>query len=205
MDGDGIRVGAYEKEEIPHPKEIELIRRAIAELVGVSIGFHYEVNRRGIYYELSGPSVEAQAGGRSYRAIQFLEEEGRLYWLSMVITYALKLGVPQFGQVSIVLFSGLFSGEKEALLRAEWDRLEPATEHAQPHWHVYGTREGDVHDLRNSVDLMHLAMATTWHVDGDTTESHYCEPSGEMLPRWIIGCLKYVRGQLAYVSHRRPG
>lgn len=68
------------------------------------------------------------------------------YWINISLTFLPKFNnskskvkpdIFQFSGVSIRVFKGLTTDDKEPLFRAEWDVLKDDNNHAQPHWHIY--------------------------------------------------------------------
>lgn len=85
--------------------------------------------------------------GNQHRVIRLLPEIlSYTYWINISLTFLPILNKSksnvkpesfQFSGVSIRVFKGLATEDKEPLFRAEWDVLKDDNNHAQPHWHIY--------------------------------------------------------------------
>jgi len=163
---------------------------------------------------------------QEYPVLYFEATPSRTYWLAIALRFAPLLERFKLIQVSLVLFEGTETDpEKSPLLRAEWDDLEEAGVHAQPHWHVYKDRSaarsgggafpavssGPIVFSPQAAELedperiglrdrprFHYAMAARWHLE----EGGSCRSSlsAAGLMSWLDGCIDYIRGQLPHIS-----
>jgi hypothetical protein len=118
-------------------KELEFI-----ELQKDSKRYIYELtnNKSGIVFATDDR-------GNKHRVIRLLPEiPSYTYWINISLTFLPILNKSksnvkpesfQFSGVSIRVFKGLATEDKEPLFRAEWDVLKDDNNHAQPHWHIY--------------------------------------------------------------------
>jgi hypothetical protein len=175
---------------------------------------------------------ETAEARETYPILKLAEWKGRSYWVAIVLTFRWKLGELALQNIGILLFRGAgLAGTREIVLRAEWDRdaKHSAGQHAQPHWHVYGSRltpfethhylvldetEGlteigsEVFNAVETIDRdedlrrFHLAMCARWHLD--EKELHYEAPEDAKVERWLRNCVRYIREQLEYLSEESP-
>jgi len=80
--------------------------------------------------------------------------------------------------------------------------------HAQPHWHVYGSRLEAIAQESPSVPVnpegvrrMHLAASARWHED--VHSPNYVHLGPHNLEGWVKGSLNYLGSQLVYLSRHR--
>ncbi|MEA5617848.1 hypothetical protein VB711_08350 [Cronbergia sp. UHCC 0137] len=117
-------------------KELEFI-----ELQKDSKRYIYELtnNKSGIVFATDDR-------GNKHRVIRLLPEIlNYIYWINISLTFLPVFNNPklkvkpdsfQFSGVSIRVFKGFITDDKEPLFRAEWDVLKDDNNHAQPHWHI---------------------------------------------------------------------
>lgn len=116
--------------------------------------------------------------------------------------------------------------QKASLFRAEWMMHDTAIAdgHAQPHWHVIGAAgikyDSGFEDFLASGSgfggflerdnkpphlsafrHFHYAMVTGWHHDAEQGHCHTLASQDSALA-WIIGCVGYIKHQLAHVSKK---
>jgi len=146
-----------------------------------------------------------------------------LLWLSVRLSFKPRLEKLTHAQIRVL--SGERTGNKTCLLRVEWDPRELSTsslekDHGQPHWQIDPaiapttfagfqldeTRQSVAPRLRyySNVDLIHLAMATTFHLKSSGSRVSSADTTPEAVARWLERSVAYVLSQLRYVTKKVP-
>jgi len=181
-------------------------------------------------YILSGAGVTLAEAQYKYTVVPFFSSSSVNYWLGVSLEFEFVEGERHLSNVCLQIFEGLATDDKKTpLVRAEWDNNQGPGQvlHAQPHWHIYpsrvnrerekqqfviepgiqtftpGVKEGDFNGISNSewnkAEKFHFAMASRWHIDGKNAHQEKIDTG--KLPKWLDGCVSYIRDQLQYL-HR---
>lgn len=189
------------------------------------LGFAPEPAEGQSAYELSG-HARGQAfdgEGRSYTVLPLLEDRsGARYWVAVRVNFKWPKGIAEIRDVQIVVFHGTADPGKEAVFRAEWHDWDD--QHAQPHWHIYRTRQdaidldaggvteivledagGDGETLApnaipvRGLDDFHFAMCSSWASGAERPDGHRNAIQSDAVQIWIRQCLAYCKAQLEYL------
>lgn len=134
------------------------------------------------------------------------------YWFALRLDFVPDAGDHVLRQASLLIFYG--EAIPQPFVRAEWDNAVPDGEHAQPHWHIYGSTmdqtalgfpapSGGEYPVEKSARI-HYAMSATWRLHGSSPTAHW-KPldSVDALANWIAGCLQYLVTQLIYFERKQ--
>jgi hypothetical protein len=143
-----------------------------------------------------------------------------VFWLFLEIKFKLgstnkKRKVEMFPHISLSVFQGEETEEKQQLFRAEWDDYNNIEEkHPQPHWHITSSQaiektlkeyandfgENDFISLleqekKETIDVkrIHFAMNGSWHNNGYHTHKIDNE---QQIVKWLQGLLSHLRTEL---------
>ncbi|HYU31056.1 MAG TPA: hypothetical protein VEW48_02755 [Thermoanaerobaculia bacterium] len=186
------------------PGEVESCAAALKAALGMPhLRLEPTLLSRGeIAYFLKDPSAVGTPEGS---IVPLHAVESRSFWLGAQVKVESQLDETHFRSLSLRVLQGLRTGPKEALLRAEWERVQaPERRDAQPHWHVYMSNldrlSSEPSQTRNVMKKFHFAMAAQWHLG--ELGAHYEEPEPEKLGYWLAGWVRYTRMQLELVASR---
>jgi hypothetical protein len=202
-----IAIGPLQLDE---PKEIRDTVNAIRPFgLRHQIGFRPEVAGNGIVrFYLSG-GVPVTSGGLSYFALPLIDDAPIRFWFAVDLQFETSGGRSTLQHLSILVFGGVLTTDTRRILRAEWDMR--ATQHAQPHWHVYGSELTELFYLdsaeskmRLDINRFHFAMSARWMDDDGEETNHNISPTAGGVKRWIAATLAYSQKQLRYVAERSP-
>jgi len=204
------------------------LRRILGAHVEVQARQHQGTTTSLYFYTM--PLVQAEIRNES-RPVLLLESEHR--WLHIAIDlHFIARQLWRVNHVSIGLLEGDPSAtQKEQLLRAEWQvHAKPDDSgHAQPHWHVLraagsadlpnfsqvveqesgfraflGQMVADEPGSHDAFGHFHYAMMADW--TGASPQGVRHVPCDELaVVKWIDGCVRYIRHQLAHVDRRAGG
>lgn len=191
---------------IQEPPELEAVRKSLSKTLGSVVSFSIDVAAQGHrYYVQGGSGEEVRAPGRVYPAILFYVHEPIRFWLSCNLLFRPQRGAAVLDQASITILAGTLAAEARELMRAEWDSSEGP--HAQPHWHVYGSKvtetfqgladETETDGTRLNLSRFHFAMSVRWM---DPDGGHGVAVSGPGVTRWLPACAEYIGAQIKYLA-----
>jgi hypothetical protein len=197
---------------IQDPPELEAIRKSLTNTLRNVVSFSPIAQPRGgyRYHAISGEEVRTSPGQseqeRIYPAFLLYATDSVRFWVSCSLLSRSERGASVVDEASVIVLAGTLSTDVRELLRAEWDSFD--SPHAQPHWHVYGSRvaemfqrpEGEVgSDMRLNLSRFHFAMSARWM---DHTGGHRETVSGMGVARWLPACIEYTRAQIEYLAER---
>jgi hypothetical protein len=143
-----------------------------------------------------------------------------VFWLFLEIKFELgstskKRKIETFPHISLSVFQGKETEEKQQLFRAEWDDYNNSEEkHPQPHWHITSNQaiEKTLKEYANDfeeydfislleqekekiidVKRIHFAMNGNWHNNGCHTHKIDNE---QQIVKWLQGVLSHLRTEL---------
>jgi hypothetical protein len=185
---------------------------ALKRFLEGSIGFDPDPRaRKTVRYLLRGQHATHAVARETYPVFPFVSRHSEQYWLAVAVDCD-RLAVidESVRAISMIVFEGETS--KRPILRAEWDCFDAAyaTNHAQPHWHIYTGTDGtnderlDPQDPSSKTNNessaeytvpIHFAMSARWHFESGKSHQQRLTNDGQVR-QWVTGCLEYVKSEL---------
>jgi hypothetical protein len=196
-----IKIG---HDRYPYPAEVTAARSALKVFGYPWTGFAHELTAKGVrFYISTGEPITS--GGSPYFAEPLLLDFSIRFWFTIDLAFRTRTGSLVLDSVGILVLAGTLASEAREVFRAEWEAGESL--HAQPHWHVYGSRLAEVFriglnkpDLKLTTSRVHFAMSARW-MDADAAVTHHnISTTADGVRRWITATLKYSREQLQYLG-----
>lgn len=153
-----------------------------------------------------------------------IDDKGTSFYFSFAASFQIVAQDYSLEHSSLAVFHDML--ELIPLFRAEFDprnALDPASEHAQPHWH-FAQRPEDIEfivrtligepaafDPGRKSDLFgdfadstkfHFAMSPLWEKGKPLSHKQVFETAD--FPQWFDSLTKYVAGQIAYIIKKAP-
>lgn len=190
------------------PQEIGEAEKALAGHGRLRLGRPCLDGRRRVVYELAA-GAEVVKADELYPSFLLHDATLLTFWCSPRLAFEVSNNRARLTDAGVVILAGTLVGENRKVIRAEWSA--DANNHAQPHWHVYGSAVvesfrmsaedyGGFNTARLDLSRFHFAMNAPWDY-GDRTPCHPL-PNPESFRHWLVGCLKYCQAQLEYLEKR---